>query len=311
MLAKGKQQAKLYADCIEQMHGQRPIIFYTNGFDIRLWDDMNYPERKVSGFYTKGDLQLLIDRRTIQSPLTDIQISDEITNRYYQKEAILSVSEAIQGKQRKALLVMATGSGKTRTAISLVDVLVRHNWVKNVLFLADRTALVKQAKRNFNNLLPSMTLCNLLDNKDNPELSRMVFSTYPTMMNAIDDTKRKDGNKLFTVGHFDLIIVDESHRSIYKKYRAIFEYFDGILLGLTATPKDEIDINTYDIFDLETGTPTYAYELEQAIKDGYLVEYRSIESTSKILDDGVRYDELSDEEKELFEDTFDDEEGQE
>ena len=309
--SKGKQQAKLYADCIEQMHGQRPIIFYTNGFDIRLWDDMNYPERKVSGFYTKGDLQLLIDRRTIQSPLTDIQINDEITNRYYQKEAILSVSEAIQGKQRKALLVMATGSGKTRTAISLVDVLVRHNWVKNVLFLADRTALVKQAKRNFNNLLPSMTLCNLLDNKDNPELSRMVFSTYPTMMNAIDDTKRKDGNKLFTVGHFDLIIVDESHRSIYKKYRAIFEYFDGILLGLTATPKDEIDINTYDIFDLETGTPTYAYELEQAIKDGYLVEYRSIESTSKILDDGVRYDELSDEEKELYEDTFDDEEGQE
>lgn len=309
--SKGKHQAKLYADCIEQMHEQRPVIFYTNGFDIRLWDDMNYPERKVSGFYTKGDLQLLIDRRTIQSPLTDIQISDEITNRYYQKEAILSVSEAIRGKQRKALLVMATGSGKTRTAISLVDVLVRHNWVKNVLFLADRTALVKQAKRNFNNLLPSMTLCNLLDNKDNPELSRMVFSTYPTMMNAIDDTKRKDGNNLFTVGHFDLIIVDESHRSIYKKYRAIFEYFDGILLGLTATPKDEIDINTYDIFDLETGTPTYAYELEQAIKDGYLVEYRSIESTSKILDDGVRYDELSDKEKELFEDTFDDEEGQE
>ncbi|SHR24214.1 type III restriction enzyme, res subunit [Mycobacteroides abscessus subsp. abscessus] len=308
---KGKQQAKLYADCIEQMHGQRPIIFYTNGFDIRLWDDVNYPERKVSGFYTKSDLQLLIDRRTIQRPLADIEIKDEISNRYYQKEAILAVCEAIQSKQRKALLVMATGSGKTRTAVSLVDVLVRHNWIKNVLFLADRTALVLQAKKNFNNLLPSMTLCNLLDNKDNPELSRMVFSTYPTMMNAIDDTKRKDGNKLFTVGHFDLIIVDESHRSIYKKYRAIFEYFDGILLGLTATPKDEIDKNTYDIFGLETGAPTYAYELEQAVKDGYLVEYRTFEASSKILDDGLRYDELSDEEKEQFEDTFDEEEGEE
>jgi type I restriction enzyme, R subunit len=308
---KGKQQAKLYADCIEQMHGQRPIIFFTNGFDIRLWDDVNYPERKVSGFYTKSDLQLLIDRRTIQRPLVDIEIKEEISNRYYQKEAILAVCEAIQSKQRKALLVMATGSGKTRTAVSLVDVLVRHNWVKNVLFLADRTALVLQAKKNFNNLLPSMTLCNLLDNKDNPELSRMVFSTYPTMMNAIDDTKRKDGNKLFTVGHFDLIIVDESHRSIYKKYRAIFEYFDGILLGLTATPKDEIDKNTYDIFGLETGAPTYAYELEQAVKDGYLVEYRTFESSSKILDDGLRYDELSDEEKEHFEDTFDEEEGEE
>jgi type I restriction enzyme R subunit len=308
---KGKQQAKLYADCIEQMHGQRPVIFYTNGFDIRLWDDVNYPERKVSGFYTKSDLQLLIDRRTIQRSLVEIEIKDEISNRYYQKEAIFAVCEAMQSKQRKALLVMATGSGKTRTAVSLVDVLVRHNWVKNVLFLADRTALVLQAKKNFNNLLPSMTLCNLLDNKDNPELSRMVFSTYPTMMNAIDDTKRKDGNKLFTVGHFDLIIVDESHRSIYKKYRAIFEYFDGIILGLTATPKDEIDKNTYDIFGLETGAPTYAYELEQAVKDDYLVEYRTFESSSKILDDGLRYDELSDEEKEHFEDTFDDEEGEE
>ncbi|MGE7907530.1 DEAD/DEAH box helicase family protein [Peribacillus sp. NPDC094092] len=308
---KGKQQAKLYADCIEQMHGQRPVIFYTNGFDIRIWDDLNYPERKVSGFYTKADLQLLIDRRTIKRPLTDIEINNDITNRYYQKEAILSVCEAIQAKQRKTLLVMATGSGKTRTAISIVDVLVRHNWVKNVLFLADRTALVLQAKKNFNNLLPSMTLCNLLDNKDNPELSRMVFSTYPTMMNAIDDTKRKDGNKLFTVGHFDLIIVDESHRSIYKKYRAIFDYFDGIVLGLTATPKDEIDKNTYDIFGLETGAPTYAYELEKAISDEFLVEYRTIESSSKILDDGLRYDKLSDEEKEQYEDTFDDEQGEE
>ncbi|WP_026677383.1 DEAD/DEAH box helicase family protein [Fictibacillus gelatini] len=307
---KGKHQAKLYADCIEQMHGQRPIIFYTNGFDIRLWDDLNYPERKVSGFYTKADLERLIDRRMIKRPLVDIEINDDISNRYYQKEAILSVCEALQGKQRKALLVMATGSGKTRTAISLVDVLVRHNWVKNVLFLADRKALVLQAKKNFNNLLPSMTLCNLLDNKDNPELARMVFSTYPTMMNAIDDAKRKDGNKLFTVGHFDLIIVDESHRSIYKKYRAIFDYFDGILLGLTATPKDDIDKNTYDVFGLETGAPTYAYELEQAVKDKFLVDYRTIESTSKILDDGLRYDELSDEEKEHYEDTFDEEEGE-
>lgn len=307
---RGKQQAKLYADCIEQMHGQRPIIFYTNGFDTRLWDDTFYPERKVSGFYTKADLQRLIDRRTIQNPLRNVEIKDEITNRYYQKEAILSVCETLTSKQRKALLVMATGSGKTRTAVSLVDVLVRHNWVKNVLFLADRTALVLQAKKNFNNLLPNMTICNLLDNRDNPELSRMVFSTYPTMMNAIDDTKRKDGNKLFTVGHFDLIIVDESHRSIYKKYRAIFDYFDGILLGLTATPKDEIDKNTYDIFGLETGAPTYAYELEQAVKDEFLVEYRTKESSSKILDDGLRYDDLSDEEKEQFEETFDDEEGE-
>src|SRR5699024_3560778 len=154
--------------------------------------------------------------------------------------------------------------------ISIIDVLVRHNWVKNVLFLADRTALVKQAKNAFNDLLPTMSLCNLLDNKDDPELSRMVFSTYPTMMNAIDNGKRKDGNKLFTVSHFDLIIIDESHRSIYKKYIAIYDYFDSMLIGLTATPKDEIDFNTYEIFGLECGNPTYAYELEEAVNDGYL-----------------------------------------
>lgn len=243
----------------------------------------------------------------MKRPLKDIQINDSISNRYYQKEAILAVCDALTRNQRKALLVMATGSGKTRTAISIVDVLARHNWVKNVLFLADRKTLLNQAYKNFNTLMPSLTLCNLLDNKDNPEESRMVFSTYPTMMNAIDDVRRKDGNKLFTVGHFDLIIIDESHRSIYKKYRSIFDYFDGVLLGLTATPKDEIDKNTYEVFDLENGVPTYAYELEQAVNDGYLVDYRTIETKMKFLEDGIHYDDLSDEEKEKYEETFDEE----
>lgn len=203
---------------------------------------------------------------------------------------------------------MATGSGKTRTAISIVDVLSKHNWVKNILFLADRTALVKQAKKNFSKLMPNLSLCNLLDSKDNPEQARMIFSTYPTMMNAIDDTKTKDGKKLFTPGHFDLIIVDESHRSIYKKYKSIFDYFDSILLGLTATPKDEIDKNTYSIFDLESGAPTFAYELEKAVEDGYLVDYKTLEVKSKIMESGVNYDDLSAEDKEQFEDTFDEDE---
>ncbi len=308
-LYQGKQQAKLYANCVEKMHGQRPIIFFTNGFDTRLWDDIEYPERKVSGFYTKEDLELLISRRTLKRPLGNIEINDNITNRVYQKEAITNVVEAVSNKERESLLVMATGSGKTRTAISIVDVLVRHNWAKNILFLADRTALVKQAKNSFKELLPSLSLCNLLDSKDDPELSRMVFSTYPTIMNAIDELKRKDGNRLFTIGHFDLIIIDESHRSIYRKYKTIFDYFDSLLIGLTATPKDEIDKNTYDIFGLETGNPTYAYELKQAVEDGYLVDYYSIETSSKIMDDGLRYDDLSEEEKEAYEETFDDEVG--
>ena len=305
----GQQQAKLYADCLEKQYGQRPIIFFTNGFETFIWDDYNeYSERKVYGFYKKSELQLIVDRRYSKIPLNSIDIKDEISNRYYQKEAIINVCEAIENKQRKMLLVCATGTGKTRTAISIVDVLTRHNWIKNILFLADRKALVKQAKNNFSKLLPNLPLCNLLDNRDNPEESRMIFSTYPTMMNSIDETKSKNGNRLFTPGHFDLIIIDESHRSIYKKFKAIFEYFDAFLIGLTATPKNEIDKNTYSVFNLETGVPTYAYEYEKAVEDGFLVDYTTIEVKSKIMEDGIKYDELSEEEKEEFEATFDDDE---
>lgn len=303
----GREQAKLYADCLEKQYNVRPVIFYTNGLETYIWDDYNgYSERRIYGFFKKDELQLMIDRRTQKKTLRNINIKDEISNRYYQKEAITTCCEELERRKRKLLLVMATGTGKTRTAISLVDVLTRHNWVKNILFLADRAALVKQAKKNFSNLLPDLSLCNLLDSKDNPEESRMIFSTYPTMMNAIDDTKAKDGKKLFTCGHFDLIIVDESHRSIYKKYKAIFDYFDAYLIGLTATPKDEVDKNTYGIFDMENGVPTYAYEFDKAVEDEFLVEYETIEVKSKIMEDGIKYDELSDEDKEEYEEKFDD-----
>ncbi|MGE6415785.1 DEAD/DEAH box helicase family protein [Planococcus kocurii] len=303
---RGSQQARLYADCIEQEQGLRPVVFYTNGYETYILHD-TYPSRKTSGFYSKEDLQLLIDRRNLKKELKDIEINEEITNRAYQKEAILAVCDAFSRNQRKSLLVMATGSGKTRTAISLVDVLSKHNWVKNVLFLADRTSLLKQAMRNFNKLMPNLSLCSLLENKVNPQESRMIFSTYATMMNAIDETKTKDGDRLFTVGHFDLIIIDESHRSIYQKYRSIFEYFDSMLMGLTATPKDEIDKNTYSIFDLENGIPTFAYELKDAVSEGYLVDYVTVETKTKFLEKGIQYDELSDEEKAEFEDVFEEE----
>ncbi|WP_341300880.1 DEAD/DEAH box helicase family protein [Lysinibacillus sp. FSL H8-0500] len=303
---EGRQQAKLYADCIEKEQGLRPVIFYTNGYETYIWHD-HYSARKTSGFYNKEEIQLLIDRRTLRKPLQNIVINDAITNRHYQKQAILAVCDAFERYQRKALLVMATGSGKTRTVISLVDVLTKHNWVKNILFLADRTALVKQAMRNFNALMPNLSLCNLLERKANPEESRMIFSTYATMMNAIDETKTKEGKRLFTVGHFDLIIIDESHRSIYQKYRSIFDYFDGMLVGLTATPKDEVDKNTYSIFNLENGVPTYAYELSQAVEDKFLVDYKTLETKTKFLEDGIVYDSLSEEEKAEFEDVFEDE----
>ncbi len=301
---KGKQQAKLYADCLEAEYGRRPIIFYTNGFDYRIWDDTAYPERKILGILTKEELEWSIYKRNNKEDLYGIYIDNDITNREYQKRAITAVCDSFQKGNRKALLVMATGSGKTRTAISIIDVLKRHGWIKNILFLADRTALVKQAKKNFKNLLPDLSLCNLLDNKDDPE-SRMIFSTYPTMMNAIDDTKRADGSKLFTPGHFDLIVIDESHRSIYKKYQAIFDYFDALLLGLTATPKNDVDKNTYSVFDLENNVPTFAYELEEAVAEKYLVPYNTVEVKQKFLVEGVHYDDLSEEDKERFEETFD------
>ncbi|PWT28761.1 DEAD/DEAH box helicase family protein [Butyrivibrio fibrisolvens] len=305
----GSQQAKLYADCLQNQYGQRPLIFTSNGFETYYTNDyMGYPRREVAGFFTQEELQLEVDRRKLRKPLVDIEIDDNITNRPYQKEAVTAVCDAITNKHRKMLLVQATGSGKTRVSISIVDVLRKHNYVKNVLFLADRTALVKQAKNNYTNLLPDLSCCNLLENKDDPESCRMIFSTYPTMMNAIDEKKNKEGDKLFTPGHFDLIICDEVHRSIYRKYQAIFDYFDAMLLGMTATPKNEIDKNTYGIFDLERGVPTYAYELDKAVDEGYLVNYSTLEYKTKIMEEGIHYDELSDEEKEEFDRIFNDDE---
>jgi type I restriction enzyme R subunit len=305
----GTQQAKLYADCLERMTGRRPMMFVTNGFETYFWDDLSSPQRQVSGIFSRSDLEKLMQRRTERKPLTHIPIDDRITDRYYQKEAVRAVCEHIEAGHRKALLVMATGTGKTRTAASLVDVLSRGGYVTNVLFLADRIALVRQAKDSFKNCLPEMSLCNLLDNRDDKS-ARIVFSTYPTMLNAIDTAKSEDGKRLFTPAHFDLIIIDEAHRSIFKKYRAIFEYFDAILVGLTATPKTDVHRNTYEFFELENGVPTYAYEYETAVKkDHVLVPYYNIEVTTKFLAHGITYDELSEEDKERYEEDFTDEEG--
>ena len=300
----GRKQAVLYADCLERKFGRRPMMFTTNGFETYFWDDQTAPQRKVSGIFSKDDLQKLMNRRTERMDLMGISIDDKITDRYYQKEAIRAVCEQITQGFRKHLLVMATGTGKTRTASSLTDVLSRGKWVTNILFLADRTALVKQAKDDFKNYLPDMSLCNLCFNKDDRN-ARIVFSTYPTILNAIDDTKSKDGRQLFTPAHFDLIIIDESHRSIFKKYRAIFEYFDAVMVGLTATPKTDVDRNTYDFFEMEHGVPTYAYDYETAVEqDHVLVPYYNYEVKTEFQEKGITYDKLSDEDKERFEEDF-------
>jgi len=300
----GRRQAYLYANCLEQMTGQRPLIFYTNGYTTWFWDDTNYPERTVYSVFNKQDLQRIIDRRSLAREFYHLDINPSITDRDYQKMAIQRVCEEFTRRQRKALLVMATGTGKTRTAVSLVDVLMAHRWVTNILFLTDRVELVKQAKDAFTKHMPNLSSCNLMKRGEGKPTDRAIFSTYPTIMNAINDETTEEGQKLFTPGHFDLIIIDEAHRSIFKKYRAIFEYFDALLIGLTATPKNDIGHNTYDFFDLQDDMPTFAYEYDQALKEGHLVDYHCIERLFKIPTQGIHYDELTPAQQKAFEDAF-------
>jgi len=310
---KGKHQAELYADCLESMHGQRPIIFYSNGFETYLWDDQFSPERDVQGFYTKDELQLLIDRRTSRTDLREFKVNTDIAGRAYQLEAIARVAEnsisvnqqgELRGRARQSLLVMATGSGKTRTASAIVDMLTKCNWAKRVLFLADRNALVSQAKNAFNEHLPNLSAINLTKEREDNG-TRLVFSTYPTIMNRIDGMLTDD-QRFYSIGHFDLIILDEAHRSVYQKYKAIFDYFDSMLVGLTATPKTEVDHNTYGLFGIEDDNPTFAYELDKAVAEKYLVPPKAISVPLKFVREGIKYNELSDAEKEEYEEKFGD-----
>jgi type I restriction enzyme R subunit len=307
--ATGQQQAKLYADCLEKMTGQRPVVFFSNGFEHWLWDDTQSPPRAVQGFLTRDELALSIQRRSTRHALATLGIDSKIVERFYQERAIRAIGEHFEfDGQRKALLVMATGSGKTRTVIALADLLMRANWAKRILFLADRTALVKQAVNAFKDHLPASSPVNLVT-EPNQE-GRVYVSTYQTMVGKIDEYNA-DGTRRFGVGYFDLVVIDEAHRSVYRKYRGIFDYFDSYLVGLTATPKDEIDANTYDLFDLETGVPTDAYGLEEAVNDGFLVPPRGVSVPLKFVREGINYDDLSDEEKEKWDvvDWGEDEEG--
>ena len=292
---KGKHQAELYADCLEARYGVRPVIYYTNGFQTFVIDGLGYPSRKLYSFHTEHDLERMLQKRG-RRDIGDFSVNDNITDRHYQKMAIKAVCEHLNKRHRKALLVMATGTGKTRVSISLVDVLMRNGWVKNVLFLADRISLVSQAHKNFVKLLPSTTTSVLSDSGEKDLNARITFSTYQTMINYIDTE-----DKPFSVGRFDLIIIDEAHRSIFGKYGAIFNYFDAMLVGLTATPRNEVDKSTYDIFEMEQGVPNYAYELEDAVSEHYLVNYHGFKRGSMILKEGIKYSSLTDEEKKQME----------
>lgn len=292
---EGQHQAQLYADALQAEFGQRPVIFYTNGYTTHIWDDLNYPPREIQGFYNKDELRLVVQRRTSRQALAGVLLNEEIVERDYQVRAIRRISEAFEQEHRRAaLLIMATGAGKTRTVIALIDLLIRANWVKRVLFLADRQALVIQATNAFKQHVPGIPTVNLLAEKEME--ARVFVSTYPTMLNLMNDVTA-DGRRRFGPGYFDLVVIDEAHRSIFQKYKAIFEYFDAFLVGLTATPKDEVDRNTYRIFGLQDGDPTDSYSLDEAVADGWLVPPQAVDVPLKFPRRGIKYDDLTEEEK--------------
>lgn len=293
----GKHQAELYADCLERQYGIRPVIYYSNGFKTFVIDGLGYPPRQILGFHSQEDL-MVIHRSRGRSGITDQNVKDYITDREYQKRAIHSICDHFNKMHRRGLLVMATGSGKTRVAISLCDVLIRNKWAKNILFLADRTALVSQAQKYFAKLLPDQTTSILNDPKDRNVNARITFSTYQTMIGYLDADKKN-----FSIGRFDLIIIDEAHRSVFGKYTAILDYFDALMVGLTATPRDDVDRSTYELFGLDD-EPNFAYELAEAIDDKYLVNFAVLNRTSKHLREGIKYKSLTDAQKTQLEDIW-------
>jgi len=299
-LIEGRLKSIEKAKKFETKYGYKPIIYYTSGYYIYVIDQLGYKPRRVFQFHTIEELELLKQRATLRKDISNPQIDDSITNRDYQKKAITAACQSYSKYNRHSLLVMATGTGKTRVSISLADILLKAGWVKNILFLADRTSLVRQAHKNFNKLLPSVTTSIYTGSSgERDPNARIIFSTYQTMINLINDDTRE-----FSIGRFDLIIIDEAHRSIFKKYSALFHYFDALMLGLTATPRAEDNKNTYEMFLLPNGVPDYAYELEEAINDGYLVGFSVLDKTTDQMKRGIHYDELSEEERESIEDSF-------
>ena len=293
---QGGEQARQYADALEKETGVRPVIFFTNGIDVFLWDDaQKYPYRKVYGFYSKDSLEYLVHQRFAKKALSHVEPNLAIAGRMYQLEAVKRVTERFESKFRKALLVQATGTGKTRVAISLCDVLMRAGWVKRILFLCDRQELRRQADRVYKEFMPGEPRVVVDASTSSKRDKRIYLATYQSMMKCYEG---------FDVGFFDLIIADEAHRSIYKKYRSLFQYFDALEVGLTATPVKFIERNTYELFACENGDPTSAFDFEQAIESNppYLVPFRVVQVSTKFSREGFRYAQMSEQQRTELED---------
>jgi type I restriction enzyme, R subunit len=288
---KGQTQARLYAEGFAKQNGQHPIIFFTNGFDIWVWDDQQkYPPRKIFAFYSKDSLEYLLYQRKNKKALNSVEINSTIVERPFAHESIKRVAERFEKNHRKALIVQATGTGKTRVAIALSDLLVRANWAKRILFLCDRRELRRQAKNAFNEFtslpLMELTKSTVLDTHH-----RVFLATYPAMLRQF---------RFFDPGFFDLIIADESHRSIYNVYGDLFKYFDSLQVGLTATPVGYVTRNTFRMFDCEDQNPTFYYSYERAVEEGYLVPYEVVSVQTAFQRRGIKYDEMTPEQIEAL-----------
>jgi type I restriction enzyme R subunit len=295
-LQAGREQARLYADALEKMGYDRPVVFYTNGYETFIWDDQQYNTyRPIYGFYSKDSLEYLIYQRQFrQADLEQFNPDVAIAGRPYQIEAIKTIAHHFQQQRRKGLIVQATGTGKTRVAIAISELLLRTGWGKRVLFLCDRKELRAQADDAFKEFLPSEPRCVIGETNQIDQNVRIYVSTYPGMMNRFAQ---------LDVGFFDLIVADESHRTIYNKYRDLFDYFDALQLGLTATPVKYISRNTFDIFDCESTDPTFEFGLDAAINNEppYLVPFKVKDLTTEFLRDGIHYNDLDDDQKKRLE----------
>jgi type I restriction enzyme R subunit len=291
----GRTQAKCYADGLEQKHGRRPIIYYTNGYDLWVWHDaQKEPPRKVYGFHSKDSLQYWHFQAKEKEPWPKVAPSPAIVDRMYQIESVKRVVERFAEKKRKALIVLATGTGKTRVAVALCDALIRARWVRRILFLCDRRELRKQARNTFKDYLPGEPLTVVTANTAQERDQRIYLATYPAMMKCF---------QTFDVGFFDVILADESHRSIYNRYRDLFRYFDAYQVGLTATPVDHVDRDTYRMFDCEIDDPTAYFSYEEAINHHppYLVPFEVETHTTPFLRQGIKYSQMTREQREQLE----------
>lgn len=278
----GKRQAEDYAQRIRSTHGRDPFIFLTNGHEIWFYDWGYAPPRLVSGFFTRYDLERLLFQRRYRQSISGKAPKSSIIDRPYQIEAVKRVTEALEQGKRKFLLVMATGTGKTRTVIALIDLLIRNQWIHRVLFLADRRELVSQALADFKEYMPDETRARIESGMVD-EAARIHVATYPSMVQVYEQ---------LSPGCYDLIIADESHRSIYNRYKVLFDHFDALQVGLTATPTDYIDHNTFDLFECPDGLPTFNYAYETAVEEEYLAQYQALEAQTTFQIEGIQAGQL-------------------